>query len=127
MFIELNKTRRVIGWSLSIFLLILFIYKAVNKFGHSDLMIELGLENIRLIVAIFEIIAVLLFFVPKTNIIGTILLSIFMGGAIVAHLMSGTNVLFPIVILCLVLTVGFVRNPHLYTPVEPMKCYKCSI
>ena len=74
---------------------------------------QIHLANWRVIIALGEITSALLFLFPKTNIYGTLLLSAYMGGAIIIHMTGGLSILMPSVVLILVWTVGFLRNPEL--------------
>ena len=55
----------------------------------------------------------LLFLFPRTNIYGTLLLSSYMGGAIILHMTGGLSIVLPSVVLILIWAVGFLRNPEL--------------
>jgi hypothetical protein len=72
------------------------------------------LGNWRIIIALGEITSTLLFLFPKTNKLGTILFSAYMGDAIVVHMISGLPTIMPSVILIVVWVTGFIRNPELY-------------
>ena len=74
---------------------------------------QIHLENWRVIIAIGEISSALLFLFPKTNIYGTLLLSSYMGGAIIIHMTGGLSIVTPSFVLILVWIVGFLRNPEL--------------
>jgi hypothetical protein len=67
----------------------------------------------RIIIALGEIASALLFLFPKTNKYGTLLLSSYMGGAIIIHMTSGMSIFMPGAVLILVWVVGFIRNPEL--------------
>ena len=54
-----------------------------------------------------------MFLIPKTNKFGTLLLSSYMGGAIIIHMTGGMSIGMPTVILLLVWLVAFMRNPEL--------------
>jgi hypothetical protein len=81
---------------------------------HPEQMIQMKLGDWRIIIAIGEIVSSLLFLIPKTNKLGTLLLSSYMGGAIIIHMTSAMSIAMPSVVLILVWVVAFLRNPELY-------------
>jgi len=112
---EISKPRKIIGWILAGLLTGLYLFSASGKlFLHPEQMKQLNLEDWRIIIALGEIGSSLLFLVPKTNKFGTLLLSSYMGGAIIIHMTGGMSILMPSVVLILVWVVGFIRNPDLY-------------
>ncbi len=111
---EISKTNKIIAWVISGLLTALFLFSASGKlFLHPEQMEQIHLGNWRVIIAIGEITSALLFLIPKTNKLGTILLSSYMGGAIIIHMTGGTSILMPAVILILVWITGIIRNPEL--------------
>ena len=64
-------------------------------------------------IGIVELVSLLLFIFPRTGVIGTILLSAYMGGAIATHVQHGVPILAPCIILTFVLLVAFYRFPEL--------------
>ena len=74
---------------------------------------KIKLADWRVIIATGEIISALLFLFPRTNLFGTLLLSSFMGGAIIIHMTGGLSILMPTVVLILVWVDSFIRNPEL--------------
>ena len=111
---EISKTNKIITWVISGLLTALFLFSASGKLiSHPEQMEQIHLGNWRVIIAIGEIISALFFLFPKTNKIGTILLSSYMGGAIIIHMTGGTSILMPAVILILVWITGIIRNPEL--------------
>lgn len=112
---DISKTRKIISWILAGLLTGLFLFSASGKlFLHPEQMMQIKLEDWRIIIALGEIVSSLLFLIPKTNKFGTLLLSAYMGGAIIIHMTGGISILMPSVILILIWVVGFIRNPDLY-------------
>ena len=110
----MKKTLEISGRVIAILLTILFLFSASGKlFLHPEQMDQLKLGGWRIIIASGEIISALLFLFPKTNIYGTLLLSSFMGGAIIIHMTTGTSILMPSGVLILIWLTGFIRNPAL--------------
>lgn len=109
---EISKTRKIVGWILSALLVALFLFSAVMKFADPS-KFDPKLLDWRIIIAIGEIVSAILFLFPRTNLYGVLLLSSYMGGAIMVHMMNGLSIMMPSVVLVLVWIVGFVRNSEL--------------
>ena len=111
---EISKASKIISWVISGLLTVLYFYSASGKlFLHPEQMDQLKLGDWRVIIALGEITSALLFLFPRTNKQGTLLLSSYMGGAIIIHMMNGMSIAMPTVVLLLVWLVGFLRNPEL--------------
>lgn len=111
---EITKTSKIIAWVISGLLTALYLFSASGKlFLHPEQMVQMHLGDWRIIIAIGEITSALLFLFPKTNKIGTLLLSAYMGGAIIIHMTSGMSIVMPSVVLILVWITGVIRNPEL--------------
>jgi hypothetical protein len=111
---EISKTNQIIAWVISGLLTALFLFSASGKFMHPEQMVQMKLADWRIIIAIGEIGSALLFLFPKTNKLGTILLSSYLGGAIIIHMTGGISIMMPTVVLILVWITGFLRNPELF-------------
>ncbi len=108
---KINLIKKIAAWVIAASLTALFLYSAAGKlFIHPEMMSGSPLGDWRIIIAIGEIVSALLFLFPKTNVYGTLLLSSYMGGAIIVHMMSATSIIFPSFVLILVWVVGFLRN-----------------
>jgi len=110
---EIGKISKIVAWVISGLLTALFLFSASGKFLHPEQMAQMHLGDWRVIIAIGEIVSSLLFLVPKTNKIGTILLSSYLGGAIIIHMTGGMSIIMPTVVLILVWFTGILRNPEL--------------
>ncbi len=109
---EISKTNKIIAWVISGLLTALFLFSASGKFMHPEQMAQMKLADWRIIIAIGEIVSALLFLVPRTNKFGTILLSSYLGGAIIIHMTGGMSIAMPTVVLILVWITGLLRNPE---------------
>ena len=109
---EVSKTNKIIAWVISGVLTALFFFSASGKFMHPEQMAQMHLANWRIIIAIGEIGSALLFLVPKTNKLGTFLLSSYMGGALIIHMTGGMSIVMPAAVLILVWITGILRNPE---------------
>lgn len=113
--IEISKTRRITGWILAGLLTALYLYSAVGKLLlHPEQLEQFKLGHWRIIIAIGEITSALLFLFPKTNRFGSILLSSYMGGAIILHMTNGISIIFPSVVLILVWIDFYIRTPDFF-------------
>jgi len=83
-------------------------------FLHPEQMAGLKLQNWRIIIALGEITSALLFLFPKTNRFGTILLSSYMGGAIIIHMTTAQSIVMPTVVLLLVWFTFYLRKPEFF-------------
>ncbi|MDD3322391.1 MAG: DoxX family protein [Paludibacter sp.] len=110
---NISKVSNIIAWVISGLLTALFLFSASGKFLHPEQMEQMKLSDWRIIIAIGEIVSALLFLIPKTNKIGLLLLSSYMGGAIIIHMTEGMSIMIPSVVLILVWITGFLRNPEL--------------
>ncbi len=112
--IEISKTSKIVSWVIAGILTALFLFSASGKlFLHPEQMGQMELGDWRVIIALGEITSVLLFLFAKTNKLGTLLLSSYMGGAIIIHMTGGISIAMPVVVLILVWLVAFLRNPEL--------------
>lgn len=112
---KISKLRQITGWIIAGLLTALYLFSASGKIMNPEQMEQMKLGNWGMIIAVGEIVSALLFLFPKTNILGTLLLSAYMGGAIIIHMTGGMSIMMPSVILILVWIAGFVRNPELMT------------
>lgn len=110
---EISKGSNIVAWVIAGLLAALFVFSAVMKFMKPEMMEQMHLGDWRIIIAIGEIVSALLFLLPSTNKIGTLLLSSYMGGAIIIHMTTAQSIVMPSVILILVWVVGYLRNPDL--------------
>jgi hypothetical protein len=111
---EISKARKIIAWVIAGLLTALFFFSSSAKlFLRPEQMGQMHLANWRVIIALGEIGSALLFLFPKTNIYGTLLLSSYMGGAIIIHMTGGLSLVMPTVVLIMVWIIGFLRNPEL--------------
>jgi hypothetical protein len=111
---ENSKIKTIAAWVIAGLLTALYLFSASGKLMHPEQMVQMKLGDWRIIIAIGEIISSLLFLIPKTNKLGTLLLSAYMGGAIIIHMTSAMSIAMPSVVLILVWVVAFLRNPELF-------------
>jgi hypothetical protein len=109
---EISKTKKNVAWILSGLLLILYLGSAGAKLFQPEQMNQMQLVDWRIVIAIGEIVIAFLFLIPKTNKYGTLLLSSYMGGAIVTHMIWSIPIYMPAIVLILVWLVFYLRNPN---------------
>jgi hypothetical protein len=113
-----QKTRKIIGWTLTVLVSVVFLMSAFMKLkGGEELakgsaMIGLTESGMR-IIGIIEILSLTLFIIPRTGVLGTLLLAAYLGGAIVTHLEHGQAVIMPVAIECIVWIAAVIRFPEL--------------
>lgn len=109
---EISKTRKIAGWVVAGLLTALFAFSAAGKlFLQPEQMDKLHLANWRIIIAIGEITSALLFLFPRTYVYGTLLLSSYMGGAIIIHMTGGLNIAMPTAVLLVIWFGAYLRTP----------------
>lgn len=115
-----TKSKKVVQWILTGIVGLLFTGSAISKLtGGKDALKmaeDIGLnatsyQNL----GVIELLSVLLFCIPKSGIIGSILLIAYMGGAIATHLTHGQSIVAPLVIEVIVVVVSAFRFPELTT------------
>lgn len=117
-----SKSRKWIGWTLSIIAILFMTMDGVMKLIQPEVVLEttLGLgypQSTILPMGIIALICTALYAIPKTTVLGAVLLTGFLGGAIATHfrleheLLSET--LFPIYVGILIWGGLFLRYPAL--------------
>lgn len=94
------KTKKIVGWSLSILVSLALSASAVDKIFLSAHAMEIsGIVGIApmayRLLGIVELLSVVLFLIPRTGVLGFLLLTAYMGGAIATHLQHNQGVVFP--------------------------------
>ena len=117
---KISKASNITAWAIAGLLTALFLFSAYGKFAQPEMLNKMNLGYWRVIIAIGEIVSALLFLFPKTNLYGTLLLSSYMGGAIIIHMTNGMSIGMPSAVLILVWVVGFLRNPYFLSGLLPV-------
>jgi hypothetical protein len=113
-----TKTRKIIGWVLSGLIGSMLAASAFDKImgsGHAlQMAASFGLSGgIYSLLGIIEILSVALFLYSRTGILGTLLLSSYLGGAIATHLQHQQGIAFPMAIEAFVWVAAVIRFPEL--------------
>ena len=113
-----EKTKRIIYWVLTGLVAFVFIASAAGKLFANEEAIKMaanfGLEaKSYTMLGIVELLCAVLFIIPRTAILGTLLLVAYMGGAIATHLEHSVSILAPCLIQTFVFLVASYRFPEL--------------
>jgi uncharacterized membrane protein YphA (DoxX/SURF4 family) len=114
------NVKKIIGWVLSVLLAAFLCFSASGKFsnweGKEEMMAKMGwdLEVIKTI-GIIEIVATVLFLIPRTAFIGAILLSAYLGGAVATHVRINDPAFFPVIIGVIVWIALGLRDGRVFT------------
>jgi hypothetical protein len=113
-----SKTKNIINWSLAGIVGFIFIGSAITKLmgGADALKMAEGIgitPSTFTTIGIIELIAIILFIIPRTGILGTLLLVAYMGAAICAHVTHGLPIGGPIAISAFVWIAAVIRFPEL--------------
>lgn len=113
----MSKGRRIGGWMVTGPLTALFLLSAGAKFaGVEDVVAgfeKYGLDHMRLVIGSGEVASALLYAVPVTASLGVLLLSAYMGGAIVTHMANEEPYIVPSVILIVIWLGYYLRYPEM--------------
>jgi DoxX-like family len=113
-----QKAINITGWVLTILLGLLFTMSAVLKLTQNETALAqastLGFTASTFqFIGIVEIVSLLLFIIPRTGIIGTLLLVAYLGGAIATHLQHQQPISMAVGVQILVWITAFLRFPEL--------------
>jgi hypothetical protein len=113
-----EKTKKIIYWVLTGLVAFIFLGSAMGKFTEDEKALEMaasmGLDaNTYKLLAFVEILSLVLFILPRTGVIGTLLLCAYMGGAIATHLEHGQSIIAPCIIQAFLWAVALFRFPEL--------------
>ena len=112
------KLKNIINWVLAGVVTFIFVGSGVNKLmGGEDALkmaesFGISASNFRML-GMVELLSALLFLFPRTGILGALLLTAFMGGAIATHLEHGQSVVAPAVILAFLWVAAVIRFPEM--------------
>ncbi|MCD9017118.1 DoxX family protein [Parachryseolinea silvisoli] len=113
-----SKVKNITGWIVSGTMALALAGSALDKIILSQHAIQMGTsfglspETYR-IVGIIEILSAILFVIPRTAVLGLLLLSSYLGGAITTHLLHNQGILFPAILESLIWIGACLRLPEL--------------
>jgi uncharacterized membrane protein YphA (DoxX/SURF4 family) len=112
----MNKGKSIATWGLTGLLTALFVFSAAGKLLQAQPVVEMfakfGLTKHLLLIGTGELVSAILFLIPRTTSLGLLLLSAYMGGAIVTHMQHGEPFVVQSVILGLIWIAGWLRHPE---------------
>jgi len=118
----MSKARNIIGWILAALITGFMCFSATAKLGLMDfpgkeeMFAAMGLTgNEPLIVGILEVLCAFLFLIPRTGVIGSLLISGYMGGVIATHLEHDNDLSFAIIFTIVIGITALIRYPELTT------------
>ena len=110
--------QRKIGIGLTYLLTLALLLSAAMKLSGSEEVVKgfdkMNLGQWREIIALGEITGAILFVIPRTWNFGALVLSGYMGGAIMAHMTQGEPFTAPAIFLILVWAAAFLKEPQMY-------------
>ena len=106
------------GYIMSAIPVLMLLFSAIMKFAKPPPVLEgfkhLGLpENWAFGLGILELGCTLLYLIPSTSVLGAILLTGYLGGAVLAHLRVGDQFVGPVIFGVLIWGGLFMRDPRL--------------
>lgn len=113
-----QKAIKITGWALTTVLALLLTMSASMKLAQSEATVAqaaaIGLDATTfLFIGIIEIVSLVLFILPRTGILGTLLLVAYLGGAIVTHLEHQQPIVMPVMMQIVLWITAFLRFPEL--------------
>ncbi len=112
-----HKVMNTTGWVLTIVLALLFAMSAFMKLApNEDTLAQaaaMGMDaGVYRMIGVIEVISLLLFILPRTGVLGSLLLISYMGGAIVTHLQHQQPIVMPVIIQALLWIAAVLRFPE---------------
>lgn len=113
-----SKTQKILYWVFTVIIALIFLGSASGKLMANvetqKMAASFGIDALTFTrIGILELVCIILFIIPRTGVLGTLLLSAYMGGAIATHLQHGLPIVAPCVIEALVFLVAIYRFPEL--------------
>lgn len=112
------KTKKIISGVLTGLVAALFLFSASGKLLGSEEGLKMassyGLTPTAFqILGVVELVSVILFVIPRTGVLGTMLLTAYLGGAIATHLEHAEPIFIACVILAVLWLIAIFRFPEL--------------
>ena len=113
-----EKTKKIVYWILTGLIALLFGSSSLGKLFSSPEALKMaeafGLTGqTYMTLGIIELVSVILFVIPRTGVLGSLLLIAYMGGAIATHLEHGQPIMAPCVIQAVLWLIIIFRFPEL--------------
>jgi hypothetical protein len=116
-----SKAQRITGWILTCLLgLFLIGGSATGKFidfpDKKEMMEHLGIKlDLLPTIGIIEVAITIVFLIPRTSFLGAILVTAYLGGAVMTHLRVGDAWFFPIIIGVVMWIALGLRHPEIFS------------
>lgn len=113
-----QKTKNIIGWILTALVSLVFIASASMKLmGGEELAknaatMGLTADSIK-IIGVLELLCIVVFIIPRTGVLGILLVAAYLGGAIVTHLEHNQPIIMPLIVQAIAWTAALIRFPEL--------------
>ena len=113
-----HKIKNIITLILTGVIVLVFVKSISMKlFGNPETIshsVALGLsvQNQKFL-GFLEVLSVILFVIPRTGVLGTMLLTAYLGGAIATHIEHGQSPLLAVIVQCLLWITAVLRYPEL--------------
>ncbi len=113
-----QKTIKITGWALTIILGLLLTMSAFMKLTQNEEAVTqaagVGFSaSTYLLIGVVEIISLVLFIIPRTGVLGILLLAAYLGGAIATHLQHQQPVMMPVIVQMVLWITAVIRFPEL--------------
>ena len=113
-----TKTRKIIGWILTVILAVIYVGSAVFKLTAGDAMLQQATKmgftaGAVKGLGVLQLICFALFVIPRTGIVGSLLLVAYLGGAIATHVQHNLPLTVPVAVEILVWITAAIRFPEL--------------
>ena len=117
-----SKRRRWIGRVATTIAVLFLIFDLSIKLVHiqpvTDAFAQLGIpDHLAATIGVLELICLMIYLIPRTAVVGAVLLTGFLGGAIMLHVRIGdplfSHILFPVYIGALLWVGLYLRDPRL--------------
>ena len=113
-----QKAIKITGWGMTIVLALVFTMSAFMKLTQNETALEqassIGLDaSTYQFIGVIEIISLILFIIPRTGVLGAMLLVAYLGGAIATHLQHQQPIAMAVIFQILLWVTAFIRFPEL--------------
>lgn len=113
-----SKTKIITGWVLTGLITLMMLLSAILKLTadaealHLAAVFGFSASSYKLI-GLIEVFSILLFIIPRTGILGALLLSAYLGGAIATHWQHQESPIVAVILQCLIWITATIRFPEL--------------
>lgn len=118
-------------WILNILVMAAFVPSAIMKVTHNPMAVEgftkMGIPGVALVpLGIVELLCVAIFLIPRTEVLGTLLLTGYLGGAVLANIINRSEFIHPFIVGLFVWVSTCLRVPEFRTLIPIRKTRQAS-